>query len=409
MRILWISQNLPFPPKTGVLQRNYNLIREASKFATVDLVGIVKRDVLPGYDADSATRELGRLCASVQGVDLPVENSRSRFLWTVARSTVTPAPFTVNWASSPVLRKVLQRLSAAAHDLVYFDTISLAGYRGLFPRSARVLNHHNIESQLFDRRIAYERNRARRLYYRMEARKLRRYEAEVAGEFDANLVVSDLDGGRLREICPAASTSVVANGVDIDYFRGGRVDAEPRHLVMVSGMNWFPNRDAVLFMAERIWPILAASQADVRLTIVGADPPLLVQQLAAKDSRIRVTGFVEDVRPYMERAQVYLCPMRDGGGTRLKILDALSMGTPIVATALALEGIQVEHEREVLVAQTPQQFVEQIRRLTEDDGLRHRLSTNGRSFVERHFSWPVIGRRMEETFAGLVRWRSGHA
>src|SRR5690606_24689574 len=129
-----------------------------------------------------------------------------------------------------------------------------------------------------------------------------------------------------REICPGARTTVLANGVDVDYFqrRTPQSAVEPGHLIMVSGMNWFPNRDAVLLMAEKIWPELTKVMPEARLTIVGASPPQAILDLAARDPRVTVTGFVDDVRPYMEKAQVYLCPMRDGGGTRLKILDALS-------------------------------------------------------------------------------------
>lgn len=403
MKILWISQNLPYPPKTGVLQRNYNLIREASRFAEVHLVAILKKDILPTFEEETAARELGKLCTRVDIVRLPVESSRLRFLGVVVRSLFTEAPFTANWADAPALHDVLERaLAANRYDVVYFDTISLAGYRHLAKRSVTVLNHHNIESHLFDRRTAYETNPLKRFYFALEARKLRRYEAAVARDFDTHLVVSALDGDRLRDISPGVSTAVVANGVDVDYFRAGARPPEHGHLVMVSGMNWFPNRDAALFMVRDIWPPLAAAMPDVTLTIVGASPPPPVLELAAREPRVAVTGFVDDVRPYMERAQVYLCPMRDGGGTRLKILDALSMGKPIVATTMALEGIDVEPDRDVLVADTPEAFVRQIARVAADAALRRSLAQNARVFAERHFSWPVIGHRMQETFSALV-------
>jgi glycosyltransferase involved in cell wall biosynthesis len=409
LKVLWISQNLPYPPKTGVLQRNYNLLREASKFADVHLVGIVKQDILPGFDAEVATRALQEFCARVETVRLPIEESRVRFLAVALRSLFTEAPFTVNWATSPVLRAAVERAVAEGpHDLVYFDTVSLVGYRHVVGNVAMVLNHHNIESHLFERRIAYEGNALWRFYFSLEATKLRRCEAAVASDFDTNLVVSALDGARLQAACPRASTFVVANGVDVDYFRSATATAEPGHLIMVSGMNWFPNRDAALVMIEKIWPALSDALPHLRLTIVGASPPPPVVDLAARDTRVTVTGFVDDVRPHMERAQVYLCPMRDGGGTRLKILDALAMGKAIVATTMALEGIDVEPEKEVLVADTPDQFVGQVGRLVRNADLCRRLSVAGRSFVERHFAWPVIGDQMEQAFRAIVSARQMH-
>jgi len=409
MRVLWLSQNLPFPPKTGVLQRNYNLIRECSRFAEVDLIAIVKQDILPDFDEARAARELRALCASVTPVHLPIEGSRAVFLWTVAKSLFTTRPFTANWTDAPSLHAAVTAAAGRGpYDAVFFDAISLAPFRAPLSKWPTALNHHNIESQLLERRLAYETSAARRLYLGQESRKLRRYEAAVAGTFDTNLVVSALDGERLRQIAPGASTHVVANGVDTEYFRRQQpVSAvEKGHLIMVSGMNWFPNRDAVLLMADKVWPVLSQALPDARLTIVGASPPQAVLDLAARDARVTVTGFVNDVRPYMERAQVYLCPMRDGGGTRLKILDALAMGIPIVATQMALEGIEVAAEQEVLVADEPAEFVNQIVRLVGDQALWQRLSDNGRRFVEQHFAWPVIGEHLRTAFEAAANTRA---
>jgi glycosyltransferase involved in cell wall biosynthesis len=411
VKVLWISQNLPYPPKTGVLQRNYNLIREASAFAEVHLVAIVKQDILPTFDEQVAARELGKLCASVTSVHLPIERSKALFLWVVFKSLFTRRPFTANWALAPALRQAIAKAAAnGPYDMVFFDTISLAPYRGLVNGSPTALNHHNIESHLLERRVDYEKSALRRFYLALESRKLREYEAAVAGTFDTNLVVSRLDGERLQTICPSASTAVLANGVDVDYFRrqSPLSEVERGHLIMVSGMNWFPNRDAVLHMAEKVWPELSRRMPDARLTIVGASPPQSILDLAARDTRVTATGFVDDVRPYMERAQVYLCPMRDGGGTRLKILDALAMGVPIVATQMALEGIDVVPEKDVLVANEPTEFIRQIERAVNDRALWTQLHTNGRSFVERHFAWPVIRREMEAAFKESARTRHGH-
>lgn len=410
MKVLWISQNVPYPPKSGVLLRNYNLIRLTSRFAAIDLIAIVKKNAMPSSYAEMAVPELLKLCSSVQTVRLPAEESRIHFMWVLLKSLFTNAPFTVNWAMASTLKKALDKaVSGTNYDLVYFDSVSLADYRHYVTSAARVLNHHNIESQLFERRIAYERNPLKRLYLRLEARKLRRCEAAVVGEFDSNLMVSSLDALRLGEFCPGTKTALVANGVDVDYFRSSdAAAAEPGHLIMVSGMNWFPNLDAVLYMMETIWPVLVRTTPSVRLTIVGARPPQRVTELAARDPRITVTGFVDDIRPYMDRAQVYLCPMRDGGGTRLKILDALSMGKPIVATTMALEGIDVEPEQEVLVGDTCDAFVAQIQRLMRDQALRQRLSANGRAFVERWFSWEVIGQELETAFREAVARKRRH-
>ena len=248
---------------------------------------------------------------------------------------------------------------------------------------------------MFERRIAFEESVLRRSYYRLEASKLRRYEQEECPKFATNFTVSKLDAERLTTIAPGAKTFVVANGVDTRYFARTAHPVDPKKIVMVSGMNWFPNRDAVTYFLRDIWPGISLARPDAKLQIVGASPPEEVTSAARKDARIDVTGFVDDVRPYMSSSAVCVCPMRDGGGTRLKILDALSMGLPIVATSMAIEGIDIEHEREVLIGDSAAEFAKQVNRLLEDSVLRDRLSASGRAFVEKHFSWPVIGAKLK--------------
>ena len=196
---------------------------------------------------------------------------------------------------------------------------------------------------------------------------------------------------------------MIANGVDVEYFRHDGSPTVPGNLVMASGMNWFPNRDAVLYMCTEIWPLLSAKMPELTWTIVGASPPQQVVDLAARDPRVVVTGFVDDVRPYLSRAEIYLCPMRDGGGTRVKILDALAMAKPIVSTTMGCEGIDVTPGVDVLIADTPDAFVSADcaiarRRSPAPGGFGSRAETRRRSvFLAGHRSQsrhrlPPIGR-----------------
>lgn len=404
MKVLWISHNVPYPPKTGVLQRNYNLLREASRHADIYLVAILKEDILPGrYDLDAARHELGKLCRQIEIVELPVESSRWLLYWLAVKSLFTAFPLSVNWVGSPKMRDTILQLSKANRfDIVHFDTISLAEYRHNVTGRATVLNHHNIESHLLQRRIDFEQNPLKRFYYGLEARKLEHYEQTVCGRFDTNFTVSSLDGERLLTIAPDAQFDVIANGVDTDYFTAVEEEPVPGSVIMVSGMNWFPNRDAVLYMCDEIWPRLIQEIPGISWTVVGASPPQRVRDLAASDQRVNVTGFVDDVRPYMRKAETYLCPMRDGGGTRVKLLDALSMGMPIVATTMACEGVDITPEKNVLIADSPEDFVAQIKRIRVDPALRDRLRLEARTFAEQNYAWPVIGAKLGGVYNRLL-------
>jgi sugar transferase (PEP-CTERM/EpsH1 system associated) len=396
MNILWLSHCVPYPPKTGVLQRNYNLLREASKHGKIHLVAVFKENVLPiDFDLDEARHELGKFCETIEFIRLPIESSRFTLLWTMFKSLFTRDPMSINWIKSKHMRQKIRKICQnKTFDLVHFDTISLAAYKGDTEKGVKVLNHHNIESHLFDRRIEYEKNPIKRLYYQIEAKKLARYETEQCPQFDMNFTVSELDSERLISIAPGTRTEVIANGVDVDYFKPDESNINAKNLIMASGMNWFPNRDAVLYMADQIWPLLTEQYTDITWTVVGASPPQQIIELEQQDKRVNVTGFVDDVRPYLDKAEVYLCPMRDGGGTRLKILDALSMGKAIVSTTMGVEGIDVIAEKHVLLADTPEEFVTQIGRVINDVDLRKRLAKEAREFVTQHYSWPVIGEKL---------------
>ena len=404
MKLLWISPNIPYPPKTGVLQRNYNLLREASRHAEIYLLAVFKSGILPGnYDVEAARRELGKLCRQVDIVHLPIESSRSLLYWKAFLSLFADDPFSANWAKDDGLRRRLKELvKAVPFDIVHFDTVGLAAYRDDVGKVPRILNHHNIESHLLKRRVAFERNPLRRMYYAAEGNKLESYERRVCTEFDTNFTVSALDKQRLQELVPSVKADVIANGVDVDYFRHDGGSTVSGNLIMASGMNWFPNRDAVLYMCDEIWPLVSARIPDLTLTIVGASPPQQVVDLAARDPRVVVTGFVDDVRPSLSRAAIYLCPMRDGGGTRLKILDALAMSKPIVSTTMGCEGINVTPEVDVLIADTPDAFVRQIERLHTDVALRQSLSQAARQLAVEQYSWPVIGRNLGAIYRRLT-------
>ena len=408
MQILWISQNVPFPPKTGVLQRNYNLVREASRIGDVTLLAVLKEDILPGgFDLDEAMRELGKFCKRIEVVRIPIESSRTLLYWTALRSLLTRDPFTVNWIKSRQISDQLKRLTLETDfDIIHYDTISLAAYSDMAGNTPKVLNHHNIESHLFQRRAQIETHPLKRLYYRIEGNKLERYEAAVCPTFDMNFTVSELDAKRLLDTAPGTTATVIANGVDVDYFRPIETVAEEQEsVIMVSGMNWFPNRDAVIYMCDHIWPMLSKAFPNISWTVVGSSPPDQLLQLASRDNRITVTGFVDDVREYIAKAQVYLCPMRDGGGTRLKILDALAMAKPIVATTMAYEGISITPEENVLVADTPESFVNQIGRLVNDSNFRKQIGSKAREFVIDNYSWPVIGKHLQSCYQEILTRR----
>ncbi len=406
MKILWLGHNLAYPPKGGVLQRNYNLLRQAAKAGEVHVVAFDQPATRQlGTSREDCVTELRKFCSTVEVFELPRARTRASKYLLALRALLSPRPYDVEWLRSAALAVRLATLSHRRFDVVHVDTIGLAPYVGCVPGVAIVLNHHNVESVMIERRAALERHSLKRLYFRREAAKLAAAEAYWCEQFDRNMVVSEEEGARLSRHCPSARWTVVANGVDVEYFRPVSEPCGAR-LLFCGGLTWYPNEDAMRFFFEDVWPLLIRNVPEVEMCVIGRSPPAWLQRLARHDSRVRVTGFIDDVRPFFRKATVYVCPIRDGGGTRLKILDALAMGLPLVATRFACSGIDVKDGEHVLYAETPEEFVSQIRRVVDDAALWRSLSSSGRTLVEQHYSWDTIGRELRGAYEAAIGHRS---
>jgi polysaccharide biosynthesis protein PslH len=402
MKVLWFSHLVPYPEAgLGVLQRSYHLVRELSRAHEVYLLAFVQRKIIEDLLGDveeglkRAREHLGQYCARVEFLPIPSDSSRLRRTWLAARSLTGAHPYTIRWLQSEVARRAAADWNASIDfDVVHFDTLSLAPYRKIFTRGAKSLDHHNIESEMMLRRAQIEGHPLKRLYFWQEGLRLRRYERRVCPLFDLNITCSSLDTQRLKRVAPDLAVAEVPNGVDTEYFRPNRNFEHPRSLVFAGNMSWYPNAAAMLFFADRVWPRLKAKVPGVTIDVIGGNPPPRLSALAARDGQFRVRGFVPDVRPYIGQAAVYVCPISDGGGTKLKILDALAMGKAIVTHPIACEGIEVQDGRNVVFARQPDEFAESIATLLESPELRKQLSLNARSLAESSYSYSLIGRRL---------------
>jgi polysaccharide biosynthesis protein PslH len=408
VRVLWVSHIIPYPPKSGVHLRSFNLLRAVAASHEVDLLAFIQEQWLrvfyesPEQGLDECEHALESFCQSVRF--LPIEKlRRPGGKWrTALESLVLPSGYTTRWLQGKHAREAFMRAAQTKYDLVHFDTIGLAPFRLLFDCRTATLGHHNIESSMLLRRASNESNVLKKAYFYNEGKRLQYYESKVAPTFNANITCSDLDSARLKQIAPAARTITIPNGVDVEYFSPHAGETSANTLVFVGSLNWYPNVDAVLFLLREIWPVLKSRIPQLRLDIVGSAPPPQLIEMAASLEGVQVHGFVEDVRPYIQRAAVYVCPIRDGGGTKLKLLDAFSMAKCVVAHPIACEGINavagvhVEHAGQAL------EFVEAIQRLLGDATRRNQMGLMARQLAVESYSFSRIGAQLAEVFRALA-------
>ena len=407
MRLLWLGHNLAYPPKGGPLQRNYNLLRQAAKQHEVhallfDQPASRPSNVTPQDCVDA----LLQFCASVDWVPLPQDSLGIGRYWRALGGLLTGEPYEFRWLRSDDMVARLKRLTERTHfDVVHADTLGLAPYVALLPGAGTVLNHHDIESALVRRRAASANRFIWRKFWSQEAAHLLTAERRWCPSFDVNMVVSDDEGKLLQPSCGQSKICVVPNGVDVSYFTP-RVDPGGNKLLFCGRLDQIANKGAITYFFNSIWPELSGRIKNLEIDVVGKNPPGWLMDLSQRDSRVRVPGFVDDVRPYFQKATVFVCPITDGGGTRLKILDALAMGMPVVSTTFAASGLALAHNKHVLLADTPESFVQAIVQLLGDDALRKTLSLAGREIITSMYSWEVIGDSLCEAYVLAHRQRS---
>jgi glycosyltransferase involved in cell wall biosynthesis len=392
MKILFLSQIVPYPPHGGVLQRGYNIIREISKKHDVHLLAFVHPEVLTSHAMVEESRGvLEGLCLTVDYFLLWPKRSPIHKAIALIAGAVYPRPFSaLAHASRDFSRRMREIIDAHQIDIVHFDTIGLARYLACAREIPSVITHHNIESKLMVRRSKVEKNAFGRWYVARQARLLRRYEASQSPLFDVNVMMSLTDEADLLQIAPGICTSIVPNGVDLTYFQPKESNSETA-IIYTGGMNMFANEDAVLFLLRDMWDEIKRAVPDVRFYIVGQDPTSEILDIAKRDSSIIVTGFVEDIRPYVARSAVYVVPIRVGGGTRLKVLDALAQGKAIVSTSVGCEGIQVTNGLDICIEDDSHRFIQQTVSLLRNEDRRRELGRAARKLAEDCYSWAGIG------------------
>lgn len=404
-RILFLSQCLPFPPDSGVTNRTFHILQELQSSFDVTLVAFSRRNhqATPAARASAAQALRKEVSELLDPVPISAEWSPLAKVGIHAASLLTRKAYTFYEYGN---RKFGRELNAAARrtspDMVHIDSMDLYRWLPQLPQVPIACTHHNVESDLLRLRARHIRGRVIAAYIRHQASEVEKVERELCPRFATNVMTSKVDSDRLRALAKGARTDVVPNGVDINYFRPtSNEEIVPGRVVFLGPTYMFPNRDAVEFFLSSSWPMIKQKCPRATLDIIGKNRPGDKERFESHPG-VTVHGFVPDIRPYFARAECSVVPLRVGGGTRLKVLDAWSMGKPIVSTTIGCEGLETADGDNILVRDEPATIASAVVQLLSDDGLRNRLKHAGRRTAETVYAWPVIGEKLRSLYNDLV-------
>lgn len=402
MKILWLNAGLLLPLDKGGKLRTWHLMRHLAQRHDISYLSFADPDETAGNL--EGMREVASQVVTVPRSD--AGKGTATFYLDAARYLLDPAPYAVAKYRSAAYRAAIDRLLAERRfDALVCDFLPpVVNLPDNLPCPA-ILFTHNVEAEIWRRHAENAANPAGRLLLTQQWRRMLRFERDALARFDLVLAVSEADRQTFSRLYPGAlkrPAHVVQTGVDTSYFAPvpPSASARPAHLVFTGSMDWLPNEDGMLYFVRDILPRIRQIEPDVTLSIIGRAPTAAVKRLA-DTAGIEVTGRVDDVRPHIAAGSVYVVPLRIGGGTRLKIFEAMSMGKAVVSTTVGAEGLPVTSGQNVMIADEPARFAHAVIHLIRDTESRRRIEAEARQLVVERYDWSAVAQDFELAFGRM--------
>jgi len=393
MKILWVKSDFLHPTTKGGHIRTLETLKQLHQRHEVHYVALDLAEQ-PGGVARS-----GEYCAKAYPIPHSAPARGSAKFWLQAGASLfSPLPLSVSrYRSRAMASQIAALIQAQKFDRIVCDFLFPAP--NMPDLGQCTLFQHNVEALIWKRQAEHAGDPLRRAYFRSQYRRMLAYEGEVCRKVRNIIAVSESDAETMRSLYGVSRVAAVPTGVDVDYFRSCGEQPCTADLVFVGSMDWMPNIDAVLWFAAEILPLIRAKRPDATLAIVGRRPSPEVARLPEKDPRILVTGTIDDTRPYLWGSSVAIVPLRIGGGTRLKIYEAMAAGIPVVSTTIGAEGLDYRDGVDICIADTPADLASQCLALLDDTGARRRIAAAAFQKVSSRYSWDGVSRKFEELLA----------
>ncbi len=401
MKILILDEEIPYPLNTGKRIRTFNLLKYLAGFHEIIFV-CQKHDGANDNDSEALVK-IGVRPIVVSSSVRPKKGSL--FYLALFRNLFSMNPYSVDsHFSSEMVHMVNKILSEEQIDLIHCEWIPYAINMKENFHYPCVVDAHNVEALIWKRNYEVERNFFKKFYLLLQWKKMEQFEKRYFKKFTKIAAVSKNDRALISEWTSIGKIGVVDNGVDIEYFKKTSTNCEEETTIVFTGsMDWRPNIDGIFYFIDKIWPLVQREYSETKLYVVGRNPTQALRNYAKNKENIIITGTVDDVRPFIDRASVYIVPLRIGGGSRLKILEALSMEKAVVSTSIGAEGLSLENQKDLLIADTPNSFAEKIIALFKDKSLRTKLGKNGKDSVYINYQWAAISEKLNTIWKDTVR------
>jgi sugar transferase (PEP-CTERM/EpsH1 system associated) len=391
MRILWLKTEVLHPVDKGGKIRTYNMLKELKREHHVTYLTL---------DDGSASADDKKNAVEYCHELVCIPHARREkftpgFYFELLVNLVSQHPYAIKKYESRAMRcEIVEREQQGAFDLLVCDFLAPAANVPAVLTTPAILFQHNVEAMIWKRHYEVQTNPAKKAYLYGQWQKMRRFERDMCRRFDSVIAVSADDREQMKREYGAEAVFDVPTGVDTEFFRPNRaINVAPHSLVFTGSMDWLPNDDAIRYFMREIMPLIKKSVPDVTLTVVGRNPAPALVDLSKEDSSLVITGRVDDVRPYMDKAAAYIVPLRIGGGTRLKIFEAMAMEKAVVSTTVGAEGLPLTNGVELLLADEPATFAEAVVRVLTDDDYASELGQRAAAVVRENFGWrPVTDR-----------------
>ncbi len=402
MRILFLTSELPYPPYAGAPMRNFGIIEGLADHEIWLLSFHSKQAIEPDRTP------LARLCAAIATVSTPVRTAPDRLRTLLLTSE---ADIARRFHSPAFAAQLRQWLSATRFDVIQIENLEMAIYlpviREVQPGTPVIYDAHNAEYALQQRIYETERGALTNLpgafYSRLQAERVRRLEQSVCRRVDHIIAVSETDAGLLRALATGTPVTVVPNGISAHLYSqpaAEPVDLEKPALVFTGKMDYRPNIDAALWFGQEVLPLVRQELPNAHFYVVGQSPHPRLNVLRGQCG-VTLTGLVPEVLPYLQAASVFVVPLRMGSGTRLKVLEAMAAGCPIVSTTIGVQGLAIKDGQEVMIADTAKEFARSVVRLYRDSEQASLLGEKARAFVQARYDWSVLLPRLRAVYREL--------